>query len=80
MSRRGPDPTAIGIGLAFVGMLVLTLTPVAGRWAEVPPAVATTALGAALILILVGAAVALLAGREATGRSLESSDGDDAGS
>lgn len=77
MSRRGPDPTVIGIGLAFVGMLILTLTPALGRWAEVPPAAAVAALGTAILLIVVGAAFGLLAGRESTGRSIEREDGDE---
>lgn len=77
MSRRGPDPTVIGIGLAFIGMLILTLTPVLGRWSQVPPAVAVAALGTAILLIVVGAAFGLLAGRESTGRSLERDEGDD---
>jgi len=78
VSRRGPDPSAVGIGLAFVGMLVLTLTPVAGRWAEIPPGLAATALGAALLLIVVGAALGLAAGRENSGRTLEQPAPDEA--
>lgn len=64
MSDRTPDPSAIGLGLAFAGMLLLTLTPVAGRWADVPPALAATALGVAVLLIVLGAAIGLLGGRE----------------
>ncbi len=75
MSRRTPDPTGIGIGLAFAGMLLLTLTPVAGRWADVPPALARTALGAAILLMLAGAAVGLLAGREGMGQGRRVSGG-----
>lgn|GEM_PF-7101840 len=74
MSRKTPDPAAVGIGLAFAGMLVLTLTPVAGRWADIPPGLAVMALGAAMILILGGAAVGLLGGREASGRASDSSE------
>lgn len=66
-SGRGPDPTAIGIALAFAGMLILTLTPVAGRWAEIPSGLAVTAIGVAVLLMLAGAAVGLLAGRENSG-------------
>jgi len=64
VSGRTPDPTAIGIGLAFGGMLVLTLTPVAGRWTDIPPGFAVMALGVAMLLIVGGAVVGLLAGRE----------------
>lgn len=74
MSGRGPDPSVIGIGLAFAGMLLLTLTPVIGRWTEVPPSAAVAALGAAILLIVVGAAFGILAGRESTGRTLERGD------
>jgi hypothetical protein len=61
---RGPDPSAIGLGLAFVGMVLLTLTPVLGRWAEIPQGLAVTALGSSLLLIFLGAALGILAGRE----------------
>lgn len=74
MSRGTPDPTAVGIGLAFAGMLVLTLTPVAGRWAEIPPGLAVMALGAAMVLILGGAAIGILAGREAASPDPEGRD------
>jgi len=77
VSRRGPDPTVIGIGMAFLGMLLLTLTPVVGRWAEVPPAAAVAALGTAILLILIGAAFGLIGGREATGRTLEREEGEE---
>ena len=75
MSRRTPDPTAIGIGLAFAGMLVLTLTPVAGRWTDIPSDYAAMALGVAMLLILGGAAVGLLAGREGSDRESGSDEG-----
>lgn len=61
---QGPDPAAIGLGLAFVGMVLLTLTPVLGRWAEIPQSLAVTALGSSLLLIFLGAALGILAGRE----------------
>lgn len=74
MSRAGADPAAIGIGLAFAGMLVLTLTPVVGRWAELPPTLATVALGAAVLLLVAGAAIGLSAGREVRGREGDEPD------
>lgn len=77
MSRGRPDPTAVGIGLAFAGMLLLTLTPVAGRWADVPPGLAATVLGTAVVLMLLGAAVGLLAGREHRGSREGGDEGGD---
>ncbi|MDT8370260.1 MAG: hypothetical protein RQ745_13720 [Longimicrobiales bacterium] len=60
---RRPDPSAIALLLAFAGMLLLTLTPVVGRWREIPLAAANTMLGAAVLLLVAGAVVGILGRR-----------------
>ncbi|MDT8340803.1 MAG: hypothetical protein RQ751_04755 [Longimicrobiales bacterium] len=47
------DPQVPGCGLAFLGMVVLTLTPAVGRW--IPP---SRGLGDALFVLAVGALLA----------------------
>lgn len=60
---RRLDPSAIALLLAFAGMLLLTLTPVAGRWTEIPLSSANLLLGAAVILLVAGAVVGIVVRR-----------------
>lgn len=64
--RSGPgDAAPAGCGLAFLGMLLLTLTPATGGFIELSRSVVLSLFGVALLLLLAGAAVGLL-GRSGT--------------
>lgn len=58
--RRGPDPQLLGLGIALVGMVILTLTPPLGGWIEIPQGVARSLLVVGAALLFVGAAVPLV--------------------
>lgn len=59
--RSGPrDAAPAGCGLAFVGMLLLTLTPAVGSFVELSRFTVLSLFGGALLLLLAGAAIGLL--------------------
>lgn len=57
---RGGRRRAMGCLIAFLGMLVLTLTPAVGRWIDIPPPVATAILIGSLLLLVLGAAFGIM--------------------
>lgn len=50
----------VGCGLAFVGMLALTLTPALANYVEVSPASAYGVLALAVVLLILGAALGIV--------------------
>lgn len=76
---RARDPQVAGCGMAFLGMLVLTLTPAVGAWIEVPLPVGTAVFVLAVVAIFGGALWSLLRGglrgRQATRSAVEASVG-----
>lgn len=56
----GRDPQLSGCALAFVGMVLLTLTPALGSWIEIPRSWGTTIFATAAAALFGGAAVALV--------------------
>lgn len=56
----GRDPQLSGCALAFVGMILLTLTPAVGSWIEIPRSWGTGIFAAAAAALFGGAAVALV--------------------
>ena len=63
--RPRRDPQALGCLLAFAGMLVLTLTPAAGSWLEIPMGLGILIFSLAVAALFAGAAVALVGSRRA---------------
>ncbi len=57
---RSGDPRVAGCLVAFAGMVLLTLTPGLGGWLEIPSTLGFGILGAAVLLLFAGAAVALI--------------------
>lgn len=53
------DPQVPGCLLAFVGMVILTLTPAVGSWMEISRSVGITLFTLAVLALFAGAAVAL---------------------
>jgi hypothetical protein len=64
LRRDGPtrDPKLSGCLVAFIGMVVLTLTPAVGGWLDIPPGLALGILGGAVLLLAGGAAIGLVGG------------------
>lgn len=64
LRQLGPvrDPKLSGCMLAFIGMIVLTLTPAVGGWLDIPPGLALGILAGAVLLLGGGAAMGLVGG------------------
>ena len=58
----GRDPKVSGCLVAFLGMIVLTLTPAVGGWLDIPPGLALGILAGAVLLLVGGAVLGLVGG------------------